>query len=322
MADETKVKIKAKVAQKIIDDEDINSYSPLKGELVAVNKNNGISLAIGQGNEDSAELQELNYIEGPVGDFYITAGKDSNSTIGQYATAEGHGTIANRRSQNVFGEYNIADDKQGTEKDKGTYIEIVGNGNKNDDETISRSNARTLDWNGNEVLSGKLTVGVGPNAAKDVTTKEYVDNSITNTQSVLSRVVTSNYNGLVPKIESTELSNLVFGCTYKDGQYQPQWLKLGEGGISIVPVSANNDGIVPKYGTLGQQRVLAVNTSNNVEWVAFASLNGLTPEGSALSGKYLESHNGNMIWSEPVIVDNDSYDDLKDAINSPINFIP
>ena len=316
MADETKVTIKAKVAQKIIEDGD-TSYLPVKGELVAVKKGENISLSIGQEKENITKLQELNYIEGPVSNFYITAGKDPDSIIGDYATAEGYGTIANHRSQNVFGEYNIADDGLGTKEDRGTYIEIVGNGNKNDDETISRSNARTLDWNGNEVLSGKLTVGAGPNAAKDVTTKEYVDGSITN----ISRVVTSNYNGLVPKIESTELSNLVFGCTYNDGQYKPQWLKLGEGGISIVPVSANNDGIVPKYGALGQQRVLTVNTSNNVEWLAFADLEGLTPEGSALSGKYLESHNGNMIWSEPIIVDDSSYNGLVDIINSPIDFL-
>lgn len=36
---------------------------------------------------------------------------------------------------------------------RGTYVEIVGNG-KN---PSTRSNARTLDWNGNEWLAGGLT---------------------------------------------------------------------------------------------------------------------------------------------------------------------
>jgi hypothetical protein len=43
----------------------------------------------------------------------------------------------------------------------------VGNGTASDE----RSNARTLDWNGNEVLAGKLTVGVNPTNAMDVATK-------------------------------------------------------------------------------------------------------------------------------------------------------
>jgi hypothetical protein len=53
-------------------------------------------------------------------------------------------------------------------------VEIVGKGTS----SSARSNARTLDWNGNEVLAGKLTVGTAPTANMDVATKKYVDNSI------------------------------------------------------------------------------------------------------------------------------------------------
>ena len=42
-----------------------------------------------------------------------------------------------------------------TYDNKGDYVEIVGNGT----DTSHRSNARTLDWNGNETLAGGLTVG-------------------------------------------------------------------------------------------------------------------------------------------------------------------
>lgn len=51
----------------------------------------------------------------------------------------------------------------------GEYIEVVGNGLKYQD------NARTLDWLGNEVLAGKLTVGADPTNNMDVATKQYVD---------------------------------------------------------------------------------------------------------------------------------------------------
>ncbi len=51
----------------------------------------------------------------------------------------------------------------------GEYIEVVGNG------LAYEGNARTLDWLGNEVLAGKLTVGTDPTENMDVATKQYVD---------------------------------------------------------------------------------------------------------------------------------------------------
>jgi len=55
----------------------------------------------------------------------------------------------------VFGEYNIADTEGFGEEARGAYIEIVGNGTSD----TTRTNARTLDWNGNEQLAGSLTIG-------------------------------------------------------------------------------------------------------------------------------------------------------------------
>ena len=93
---------------------------------------------------------------------------------GKYSHTEGLRTIANHRSQHVFGERNIEDTSDAANTARGTYIEIVGNGTAND----ARSNARTLDWDGNEVLAGKLTVGIAPTNNMDVATKQYVDNAI------------------------------------------------------------------------------------------------------------------------------------------------
>lgn len=71
-------------------------------------------------------------------------------------------TSANSLSQHVFGQYNI-EDEPNEFSTKGTYIEIVGNGHaKTGSETEdTRSNARTLDWSGNEQLAGSLTLGMG-----------------------------------------------------------------------------------------------------------------------------------------------------------------
>lgn len=82
---------------------------------------------------------------------------EGNSTVanGSNSHAEGFGTIANRSSQHVFGEYNV--EETGDAYSKGAFVEIVGNGTAN----VSRSNARTLDWSGNESLAGTLTLGKG-----------------------------------------------------------------------------------------------------------------------------------------------------------------
>ena len=76
---------------------------------------------------------------------------------GNQSHAEGKGTIAKHLSQHVFGEYNVEDPDAHDARFRGTYVEIVGNGTG----LSARSNARTLDWSGNESLAGGLTLGAG-----------------------------------------------------------------------------------------------------------------------------------------------------------------
>lgn len=95
----------------------------------------------------------------------IASGYDSH--------AEGSGTTANHASQHVFGEWNIADANAAGVSSRGDYVEVVGNGTADS----ARSNARTLDWDGNEWLAGKLTMEGTPTADKDAATKKYVDDA-------------------------------------------------------------------------------------------------------------------------------------------------
>ena len=76
---------------------------------------------------------------------------------GRWSHAEGLGTVANHACQHVFGRFNIADPSTAEPTTFGTYVEIIGNGTSN----VSgyQSNARTLDWDGNEVLAGSITLG-------------------------------------------------------------------------------------------------------------------------------------------------------------------
>ena len=106
------------------------------------------------------------------GEDTIASGVDSH--------AEGDHTIAASANQHTSGKYNIRDNSN-------VYVEIVGNGTANN----ARSNARTLDWSGNAAYAGKVTVGVGPTNSMDLTTKQYVDNLISNVGGVQTVEITS-----------------------------------------------------------------------------------------------------------------------------------
>lgn len=91
---------------------------------------------------------------------------------GQAAHAEGRGTRANYDYQHVFGKYNDYSPSVSAYN----LVEIVGNGTADD----ARSNARTLDWDGNETLAGRLTLGAAPISNMNAATKKYVDDGLSN----------------------------------------------------------------------------------------------------------------------------------------------
>lgn len=92
----------------------------------------------------------------------------SNVASGAVSHAEGRSTIANHWAQHVFGAYNTEDPSTAASNMPGNYVEIVGNGTGT--AAADRSNARTLDWNGNETLAGGLKLHVNKDAATFNTT--------------------------------------------------------------------------------------------------------------------------------------------------------
>lgn len=80
---------------------------------------------------------------------YSHAEGASSEVTGYYAHGEGRGTLAKGLSSHVEGEYNIADDVTSTST-RGKYVHIVGNGTASN----ARSNAHTLDWDGNAWYAG------------------------------------------------------------------------------------------------------------------------------------------------------------------------
>lgn len=89
---------------------------------------------------------------------------------GLISHAEGQGTIANHLCQHAFGRYNLADTSSALPTAAGNYIEIVGKGATDG----TRSNARTLDWTGNETIAGTLTQSSDA-SLKDVLDEELPD---------------------------------------------------------------------------------------------------------------------------------------------------
>ena len=141
---------------------------------------------------------------------------------GSNAHAEGFNTIANHRSQHTFGEYNIEDPSSATAASHGNYIEIVGNGTS----SSNRSNARTLDWNGNEILAGKLTVGSDPTSNMDVATKKYVDDNIPTVPTNVSSFTNdagylTQHQDISGKANISDLSAVATSGSYNDLSNKP-----------------------------------------------------------------------------------------------------
>ena len=96
---------------------------------------------------------------------------------GSASHTEGFYTQSQRAYQHVEGACNVVDTNGSTVNDKGKYIHIAGNGTNNN----NRSNAYTLDWNGNGCFAGDVYVGATDKDdanAKKLATEEYVDSLV------------------------------------------------------------------------------------------------------------------------------------------------
>lgn len=162
-----------------------------------------------ESNGQGAHVEgENNYIDGDA--MYAHVEGSHSESNGYYSHAEGEYNSAYARAVHVFGRANQYETVNSADQ-YGTYVEIVGNGIITNGAVTQRSNARTLDWNGNEVLAGKLTLGTGPVNNMDAATKGYVDTAISDSIDIiddgLADVAQSgDYNDLINR--PTQLSDL------------------------------------------------------------------------------------------------------------------
>lgn len=157
-----------------------NSYSHLYGEdNGAVRRIPKASIAddkLDKNNPTGTGSFSLNRKAGStVGDKSVSFGENTvasapraiadgyeTSASGRDAHASGRNTIAKRAMQTAVGGFNVADPSDGDGSVKGKFIEIVGNGTSKTD----RSNARAVDWDGNEYLKGDVYIDCEADSAK------------------------------------------------------------------------------------------------------------------------------------------------------------
>ena len=137
-----------------------------------------------------------------------TTARDEN------AVAMGMGTRALGKNQFVFGKYN-------SDNNYNNFVEIVGKGN-----VFVRSNARTLDWSGNEVLAGDLTYNGNKSLTSEVAR---LDGRIDALPEAMVFKGTLGVGGTIQTLPTASTSNE--GYTYKvitDGTYAGQTAKVGD----------------------------------------------------------------------------------------------
>ena len=124
----------------------------------------------------------------------------STKASGDYSHAEGIGTEASGDNSHVQGKFNIEDTSS-------IYADIIGNGTSD----TARSNAATVDWNGNVWFAGDVYTGSTSGTNKDegskkLATEEYVNSSIAAGRSDISLGLTSASVGQIIKVKAVDES--------------------------------------------------------------------------------------------------------------------
>ena len=126
------------------------------------------------------------------------AENDDTQAIGTGSHAQGYGTITYTEYGDVIGKFNVIDLNS-------KYAHIVGNGR---DDTL-RSNAHTLDWDGNTWYKGKIKIGgtsYDDASAEEVATKKYVDSNTSSKEDTANKVTTLDENSTDTQYPSAKAS--------------------------------------------------------------------------------------------------------------------
>lgn len=173
------------------------------------------SQAFGVSSTASGNVSHAEGVLTTASGLFSHAEGQNTAASGEASHAEGYQTIASGRFQHVSGSYNVVDNNN-------TYAEIIGNG-KN---SYARSNARTLDWQGNETLAGDLTINGNQSVSGEITR---LDGRIDNLPEAMVFKGTLGVNGDIQTLPtaSAEIEGWTFKCITA-GTYAGLTLKVGD----------------------------------------------------------------------------------------------
>lgn len=210
--------------------------------------------------EDFEDEQVYVYINGAFGNGSHSEGIGTAARK-ESSHAEGSHTIASGYHQHVQGKYNIEDT---------TSAHIVGNGGN----LNSRSNAHTLDWDGNAWFAGDVYVDSTSGTNKDegskkLATEEYVTNILSNAGGAFYAAYGTTTNA---EIKAAYDAGKVVLCAYETRIYR----------LYTIPTGSNTIYFTSEYdydGEIDTYRYVSVSTSN--EWTSTYAI-----DNSFLSAKW------------------------------------
>lgn len=240
--------------------------------------------AEGWGSEASSQAAHAEGRQGRA-TAYATHAEGVQTTASGYAAhAQGVGTQAKNRAQHTAGEYNVLDPSTNGAGVHGTYAEIIGNGA----DANNRSNARALDWDGNERLMGDVYVGCDADSTGGTKLIKATDTMTGATSSAAGAA------GLVPAPATTDVDKFLSGDgTYKSGGLPMVILSYGNSTWSDFINAYRNNVIVycrassnanPASGKQTRMAFMAyVNDADNPTQVEFQYYRSMTPTNKSIS---------------------------------------
>ena len=239
------------------------------GKLQTWNKNAGLSIAEGE----ASHIEGINNHTGPnaraahaegelteaTGVSAHAEGKETQA-VGEASHAEGIKTIANKTGQHVQGKYNKFDENN-------NYAHIVGNGTFK-----QRSNAHTLDWDGNAWYAGDIIAGTEDNQKDIIATGTLKGNSLD--------AITGEFNTINVGDEKASID--------ENGNIISPSITTSNGNFENITVKKEDNNIINLNGKTGE-----INTLGSIQ----AQGTGHFDNGLTVGGKHYGSNN----YENPVL---------------------
>lgn len=161
---------------------------------------------------------------------------DQTVASGDYSHSSGRQTISRGMASNTFGRFNVDEDSTLEHNEYGSYVEVVGNGISNS----NRSNARSLDWNGNEYLKGDVYVDCDANSANgfkvatDLQLIPYINDTFSGTraQNITMDFLSGTYRITASSVTSNDTDSNICLINFLNGQNGVGHVNLNRG-VSI-----------------------------------------------------------------------------------------